>query len=116
MEPREITLTSFMEGAAEQLFQEALAKVYASIDDPNTEPKATRRIALVFDVSCDSDRRSGSIEVECTTKIPGPRAIETAIIFGRHQGRFTAVEPFRQEDLFPQPAGRPQPVTVEVTQ
>lgn len=113
MEPREISLASLADGAAEQLFQAAFADVLKNIDDPNTAWKAPREITLRIRVSCDEQRRAGAISIGCATKLPGARPVSTIIHLGRHQGQFTAVEAFKQEDLFPTPIGGP--VAVETT-
>lgn len=46
MEKGEITLMTLGGGVAQELFAREMAKVLASIADPNTEPDAPREITL----------------------------------------------------------------------
>lgn len=110
MEPNLITLSGIANGAAEELFQAALRDALKNMDDPNTDWKTPRTIRLSFTMRTDEQRRAGDVEIECTTKFPGIRSVGTRVFFGRHEGQLAAAEAPRQEEMFPQAAGRPQAV------
>lgn len=112
METREVTLGSFGDGVAEELFKAAMEQVLTNIDDPNTDPKAARSVTLRFDFKTEDDRRTSKIAVSCGTKLAGVRPASATVFIGRHDGRLSAREAPKQEDMFPQPVGRP--VAVEM--
>lgn len=110
-QPRTLTLSNLADGAAEELFQQALARVLENVDDPNTDAKARRVITLSFTVTPDEDRRTGKVAVSCSTRLAGISPMRVNIHIGRHDGRVAAVEALHQEELFPQPQARPALVT-----
>jgi hypothetical protein len=55
----------------------------------------------------DEERRVAHLTVKCATKLAGLKGRETVVYLGRHRGTLTAVEPPKQEQLFPEPKGRP---------
>lgn len=111
VDPRMVTLDTIAEGAACQLFEQALARVLENIDDPNTAADAKRAITLTFTIKPDEDRRHALVAVACATKIAGIRPIGTHMFIGRHKGRLAAAEPQPQADMFPQPVAVPTVVT-----
>jgi len=68
-EVQQLSISGMAGGAAEELFQDALAKVLENIQDLNTDPKEKRAITLQFVFGCDEERRAGAIDVRCTTKL-----------------------------------------------
>jgi len=111
MDPKKITLTELADGAAEEMFQIAFAELLENVDDPSTPWKARRRVTLTFDLVIDETRKEGQIVVGCLRKMPEARPTITRVHLGRHQGTLAAVEALRQENLFPEPAGRPREVS-----
>lgn len=109
-EPQSVTLSNLAEGAAEELFGAAFRQVLENIDDPNTDWKKPRRITLSITVYTDELRKNGEIEVAVNTKLPGVKPVNTRIFMGRHLGKLAAVEALHQEEMFPQPKGRPASV------
>lgn len=109
-DPRMVTLASIGEGALEELFQECLRKVLSNIDDPNTDPKARRQIVMTFGITSEEDRRSAKVDMACTAKLAGAKAMSVNVFIGRHEGELAAVEAPKQEEMFPQPVGRPAAV------
>ena len=105
-DPKVITLSGLADGAALELWQNALERVLQNIEDPNTDTKSKRHIRLecVFSVA-DEERRVGDVEVRCSTKLAGVKGVKTLVYIGRHQGELVAVEQPRQQDLFPAPGG-----------
>jgi hypothetical protein len=105
-----VTLAGLAEGAAEEKFQDALSRVLLNIDDPNTKPDAVRQITLLVSFKPDDSRRKSAVLVECKTKLAHSRPAGAMIALGYHKGVLSAVEPMKQEELFPTPTARPQAV------
>ena len=106
----QLQLNTMMDGAADALFQEALARLLDNVDDPNTAAKARRSITLTFTLEVDEDRRNAQMLVDCQTKLAPPKPLATRIVMGRHEGLMDARETLRQEEMFPTPQSRPQAV------
>jgi hypothetical protein len=105
-DPKVITLAGIADGAALELWQNALDGVLRNIEDPNTDVKSKRHIRLDFLFAvADEERRMGDVEVRCTTKLAGVKGVKTLVYIGRQQGQLVAVEQPRQQDLFPAPGG-----------
>jgi hypothetical protein len=100
-EIQQVTLSTIGDGAAGELFIDALAKVLDNVQDPNTDAKAKREIHLKFTVSADEERRVGQIEVTCTQKLAGVRGVAVGVYLGKQDGINVAVEAPRQPDMFP---------------
>jgi len=105
-----LSLATLADGAAEELFREALGRVLVNIRDPNTDHRVKRGITLTFVVSVEEDRKLGKIEVRVATKLAGVRGVMVPIYVGLNEGELTAVEAPRQEEMFTTPHGRPRPV------
>jgi hypothetical protein len=101
MEARQVTLSTLADGAADELFIDALAKVLDNVQDPNTDAKAKREIILKFAVNADEERRVGKIEVTCATKLAGVRGLAVGVYLGKQDGLNIAVEAPKQMDIFP---------------
>jgi len=109
VEQRRVTLSNLAEGAAEHLFQEAFAKVLANFEEVD-DAKAKRSITLKLSIGHDAEQRTAWIDVECQTKLAQPKPVGQILHLGQHRGRPTALLPFKQEDMFDEPEGKPQPV------
>lgn len=107
---REFTLGTLGGGAAEELFADALDKVLANIDDPNTDWKARREVVLRLSFTTKEDRRVGDVAVSVATKLAGVKGVTAQVYYGRHEGRHAIVEGPKQDDLFTKPQGAPRPV------
>lgn len=105
-----VALGNIADGAAEELWQDALQKVLDNIEDPNTDEKAKREIVMRFTITPDGDRRHAKVAVGCTTKLCGVQAIKARLLIGKHLGRMVAREAERQEEMFPTPQGKPEAV------
>ena len=105
--PQVVTLASLGDGAALELWQNALGRVLENIEDPNTDQAPKRRITLEFTFTCDDERRVGDVDIRCTTKLPSVRGVRTLVFYGKHKGELVAVEQPRQVALFPEPSRAP---------
>jgi len=103
-----IYLDTIAEGAAKDLFANALEKVLGNIEDPNTEAKAKREITLTFRFTVDEERRVGGCTIACGVKLPGVKGVSTGLYYGQHLGALTVVEAPKQVDFFTEP-NRPAP-------
>ena len=112
-DPRLATLETIVDGAAIELFNQALARVMENTDDLNTDHKPKRMIRLDFTFKVDDSRRAGHVLLECKTVLAPVKGVASQIYIGRHKGELVMVEPLRQEELFTEPAGKPEAVAVQ---
>lgn len=105
-EVRTPTLATVGHGAAEELFGDALARVMANVDDPNTKATAKRTITLRVTITPNEKRDAASINVSCDVKVAAVAPVESVAMMGRHEGRLALVEALRQEDLFTTPEAK----------
>ena len=101
VEPKQVTLGNLADGAADELFIDAMSKVCANIADPNTDPKEKRVITLRFEVTADEERHVGDIKTLCKITLASNREIKVPVFFGTQDGMQVAVVAPRQVDLFP---------------
>ena len=105
---RMMRLDTMCEGAAAELFDAALQEVLDNIDNPMTDVKQPRVITLKLTMRpLGEERRSCMASVSCSTKLAGVRPVSAAVSIGRHEGKMTAIEALKQEELFSSPVGRP---------
>lgn len=109
VDAKEVTLAGVAGGSIDELFRAAQGKVLENLQDPNTDWKPRRRITITLDYSVEEDRRTGDIEIKCTTKLAGVKGVRAGIVIGRDKGVLKAVEQPGQADLFTNPtAARPE--------
>lgn len=99
MNAQTMTLAGMREGAVEQLFQRALADVVENLDDVNTDPKAKRRISLVFTFTTNQERDIVAVDVQSATKLAVTNPVQAVVHVVRRDGRSGLVEPLHQEAL-----------------
>lgn len=87
-----VTLTTLADGAALELFQSELDRVLRNIQDPNTEPKASRKVVLEVSFNPDEMRECGDVRVRVSAKLAGLKGARTRVFFGRHKGQLVATE------------------------
>ena len=100
---RRITLEEIADGAAEELFQDALAEVLRNIQDPNTDWRGKRSISLQFQFIADEKRQVGSILVSSAKKLSPLKGVLTGVYYGEEEGRPVALEQPHQTDMFKRP-------------
>ena len=103
--PRVVTLDELHEGAALEMWQDALDQVLANAVDPNTAHRDVRRIRLDVDFRVNEERNVADVELTCSTKLAGRRGVASLVYLGKHEGQTIAVEQPRQDELFPAPGG-----------
>ena len=110
LEPRRLTLENLAGGVMEELFQTAIDRVIASIDDQNTDPEKKRVITFTVAVVGDAKREALTIGVQCDVKLPKSYPAKAQARMGMHKGQLICVPAFEQGELFNDPVGRPRPI------
>lgn len=90
-------------GAAEELFQDELAKVIKNINDPNTKADAKRTITLKVTLKPNENRSMCLSEISCDSKLATSRPFQTQIyvgVDGKGNALASEVEPPDQQSLF----------------
>jgi hypothetical protein len=103
---KRLRLSDMHEGAAEELFQDALVRVLENIGDPNTDYRAKRVITLTFTFTLDESRKLGAVVVATATKLAGVKGVVVPVYVGQHEGEIMVVEAPSQREMFPSPKGR----------
>jgi hypothetical protein len=64
-----MSLMTLGDGAATEMFDAELQKLFANIDDPNTKPDAKRTLKLEVSFKPTKDRASSSVSITVTSKL-----------------------------------------------
>jgi hypothetical protein len=91
-EETEVSLESLGNGAAVELFSDALGKVLNNIVDINTDPKAVREVTLKVKIKPNEDREVGQVQISTATKLAPIKSVDTVVFIGRRGGQAIAVE------------------------
>jgi len=92
MQLGEINLATLGGGAAVEKFQEELQRVVANILDPNTNPKAKRKITLTVTIIPSHERGSGDVLIEAKSTLEPSMGYATRAYFGQQYGQPVAYE------------------------
>lgn len=84
MEYKEVSLLTLNKGAAVELFQEALGKVIANINDLNVPADQDRQIKLTVTFCPNKDRQTITTYVEVSTKLPAVREHQDTMFLAFH--------------------------------
>jgi hypothetical protein len=87
-----VSLISLNQGAAVEMFDNALKKVLDNIADPNVDPETTRQISLVVKFAPAKNSKSAAVSIECGTKLAAQKPAGTTVFFGKVEGELKAVE------------------------
>lgn len=89
-----VTLSNFGNGGMEELFQVALQKVLADIQDVNSKPDAKRGIDITIIFKPNEERREIVAAFQVREKIANARGAGTLLFTGnlKKDGRFVATE------------------------
>lgn len=111
MTEKKISLTNIGDGAAVEMFDEALGKILENILDINTDAKTKRVITLKMTISPAENRDCSAIGIEVVPKFAPDKAFETQALMGRdeHTGMAKMAE-YSNRKLFDDDGG---PVNVE---
>lgn len=87
------TLETIAGGVVPELFQDALCRVLANIDDLNCDAKAKRGLTVEMTFEPDASRQALNIKVSVKTKLAAPKKAESTVFLVRDQhGAVFAVE------------------------
>lgn len=78
-----ISLETLKDGAALELVNNELVSVLENILDPNTDPKATRKIQLELVFKPGEDREAGKVTIKCKSCLAPTADIDATVFFGR---------------------------------
>lgn len=95
-------------GSVPEVFERALAEVFANINDINTNADQKRKVTLEFCFSPSATREVGEIDFKCSTKLAGVKTVAGNFFLAKPmQGpvRGYARDP-KQDELF---AAQPGP-------
>lgn len=101
-EADKVTLSTVGGGALEEMFQYEVNRVFANVDDVNTDPRKVREITLKLRCVPLPDRSGVSFEAQAASKL-APVKPAMGIMYARKDGRggFEAVgRDTRQGDMF----------------
>jgi hypothetical protein len=96
MDSQVVTLTNLADGAAVELFQEALSSVLRNIAEPNTDAKTVREISLKVRIKPNEERQVGDVLLSTAVKLASLKGVHALVYIGRHAGEYVAVEQPRQ--------------------
>ncbi len=114
MEDTTFSLGSIGQGAAEEMFGDALKDVLGNIQDPNTEWKTKRKVTLTVEFAPGSDaRQDAKISVAVKTSLAAKKPFGSTVVIGTRKGIVMAKEIF-QESLFPEDGEHPEKKVYEI--
>ncbi len=98
---KELTLETLAQGAAGERFDHAFRTLLANVQDPNTDPRAKRKIALTLTIQPDSEREQAGMSIDVKIVTAPVRSVSQPIHLGMKDGKLAAVafDP-KQGDMF----------------
>lgn len=93
------SLINIGEGAAVEMFDQAMQKVLKNINDANTDDKTAREVRLVVKFVPGESPGVVGTEIGVSTNLSAPKAIKMTIMYGVDGGRMVARELVRQQKL-----------------
>ncbi|HEX7330365.1 MAG TPA: hypothetical protein VF290_02630 [Pyrinomonadaceae bacterium] len=87
-----VSLETFGQGAAIELFSDELEKVLNNVLDPNTKATATREVTLTLKIKPDEDRSFAHTSMEIKSKLAPTKPFGVPVYIGKHAGRAVATE------------------------
>lgn len=94
MATREIRkLVELMDGALTERFNYEMERVLQNVFDPNTNPKARRKIQIVISITPNERRDAADFKVDIKSQIAPPDAVtQTVMLYCDDSGNVTATE------------------------
>ena len=91
---KEITnLDQLMNGALTERFNSEIKKVWKNVLDPNTDPKAKRKLTMTITLKPNANRDAADMEADVTVKLAPPVAIQqTVYVHQNDDGSIHAME------------------------
>jgi hypothetical protein len=92
MENEKVTLENLGAGAAKQLFEVELQRVLDDILDPNTDPKAVRKVVLTVAIKPGADRSVAKVGIQATSALGKALPFMTEFFMGKGANGVEAYE------------------------
>lgn len=97
MEQRISKLDDLMNGAMTERFNRELSSVMRNIQDPNTDPKAKRKITITLEFAPNERRDMANLKMDITSKLAASMAITQAVFLHvDDEGNASATEVINQ--------------------
>lgn len=112
-----LTLEGLGNGAAVELFQNALQRVLENIQDPNTVAEATRKVVLTVEIKPNKNRRGAAVKYHVKETLASAEPMETTLLLGVVNGVAVASEyngdprQMRIEEFIEQGSGKITPIS-----
>lgn len=88
-----VDLVNLGRGAAVELLNDALNRVWDNVLDPNTAPKATRNVVLTVTIKPNEDRNIATALIDVKAKLAPPKGVGTVVYVGKDKsGQGVAME------------------------
>lgn len=93
----EIKIGTLAGGAVEERFNQALKKVLANVQDPNTDHKKKRTITVKVTIASNEERSLCGVDFEVKETLAPAKNVQTALLIGQDgQGKPVAAEYLKQ--------------------
>lgn len=100
----DIRLATLANGGLAERFEDALQRLLQNIQDPNTDPKATRKLSVVLTWKPDKERATAGVGVEVKLSLADHEGLATTVFMGFDGQRVVAKEQeIQQGRLFEDP-------------
>lgn len=87
-----VSLDTLAQGAAVEMFNDELSKVFENILDVNTKATAARSVTLTVTIKPDEDRTYSNLVIEAKSKVAPVKGVGLPIYVGKHAGKAVATE------------------------
>jgi hypothetical protein len=88
-----LNISEMAQGAFMESFSRELDRCLKNIDDPNTDPKATRKVTLTAVLKPDENREIINFDVQCKSTIAPAKSLSTTVILDHDdKGNIAAAE------------------------
>ena len=87
-----MNLNEIAGGGLQELFSHEMDKVLKNIKDPNTDPKATRKISISLSIKPDEQRMVGNVDIKVSHTSAPIRGLATNILMEKTGAGVTVSE------------------------
>lgn len=91
------SLDDLMGGAALERFRKSMDEALKNIQDPNTDPKKTRKVTLTLTIKPDKDRKSAKFYLDSRSSLAPLEPFESNVLLSRDDNGNVAAAEFGNE-------------------
>lgn len=91
------SLDDLMGGAALERFRKSMDEALKNIQDPNTDPKKTRKVTLTLTIKPDKDRKSAKFYLDSRSILAPLEPFESNVLLSRDDNGNVAAAEFGNE-------------------